>query len=242
MPGHAGRQRSAPRSAAPDSPASSRRGSGAAFPITSAFSGSTKHRSFSPARTAAYRISASTAASQASVRSTAPFKSSFSPLPGSSAPRARNSRMNRTRPQNPADRLPPAQTFACHHPKTADCHHSETTSRLHLKTADCLHSETAVFRRRPGARKTGRFGRGGEHSTQKNRRLFSGSEDPKETPVFVFFLVSYRKPDEPRLWNHRGKHSVLPLAAAAGFFLRPPKLSPAARREKRVYQRAFFAP
>ena len=53
--------------------------------------------------------------------------------------------MNRTRPQNPADRLPPAQTFACHHPKTADCHHSETTARLHLKTADCLHSENVAF-------------------------------------------------------------------------------------------------
>lgn len=67
-----------------------------------------------------------------------------------------------------------------------------------------------------------------------------GSE--RDAGFVVFFMVSYRKPDEPRLWNRRGKHSVLPLAAAAGFLLRPPELSPAARRGKRVYQRAFFAP
>ncbi len=235
MPGHAGRQRSAPRSAAPDSPASSRRGSGAAFPITSAFSGSTKRRSFSPARTAAYRISASTAASQASVRSTAPFKSSFSPLPGSSALRARNSRMNRTRPQNPADRLPPAQTFACHH--------SEITARLHLKTADCLHSEAAAFCT-GGPERGKRAGLAGAGSIARKKPAsllrIGGSE--RDAGFVVFFMVSYRKPDEPRLWNRRGKHSVLPLEAAAGFLLRPPKLSPAARREKRVYQRAFFAP
>lgn len=227
MPGYAGRQRSAPRSAAPDSRASSRRGSGAAFPITSAFSGSTKHRSFSPARTAAYRISASTAASQASVRSTAPFKSSFSPLPGNSAPRARNSRMNRTRPQNPADRLPPAQTFACHHPKTADCHHSETTA---FCTGDPERGKRA------GWTGTGSIAR------KKPASLLRIGGSERDAGFVVFFMVSYRKPDEPQLWNHRGKHSVLPLAAAAGFFLRPPKLSPAARREKRVYQRAFFAP